>query len=115
MEKVDFISTEDGDDLIVSFAIPEDFDIRSLTLLRTPKYEPILDEHERGVSVSFEYDDVENDLLLKLTIECGKVALKTQNNEYLVDIHTVDPDEIESAKGILEKMNFDNSFEYSIV
>ena len=55
MHRVDFITTERGDDLIVSFAIVAgDFpgDILSLTLLRTPKYEFILDPDERGVSVS---------------------------------------------------------------
>ncbi len=115
MEQISFITTEDGDDLIVSFAISENFDVRSLTLLRTPKYEPILDKHERGVSVSFKNDDIENDLLLKLTIECEKIVLKTQHNEYLVDIHAVDPEEINLAKIILEKMNFDHSFEYADV
>ena len=44
METVAFITTETGDDLIVSFAVcPTDDDpteVESLTLLRTPKYEP---------------------------------------------------------------------------
>ena len=54
MERVDFITAESGDDLIVSFAIrlAEPGEIRSLTLLRTPKYEFLLDESERGVQVS---------------------------------------------------------------
>jgi hypothetical protein len=39
MEEVSFIHTERGDDLIVSFAIlgPEPMEVKSLTLLRTPK------------------------------------------------------------------------------
>ena len=55
MYRVNFITTEQGDDLTVSFAIAgSDFpgDISSLTLLRTPKYEFILDPDERDVSVS---------------------------------------------------------------
>jgi len=53
MENAWFITNEDGDDLIVSFAIPidESGDVKSLTLLRTPKYEFALDESERGVNV----------------------------------------------------------------
>jgi hypothetical protein len=57
METVAFISTENGDDLIVSFAVIDPVDpteIESLTLLRTPKYEHVLGDCERGVSVSFE-------------------------------------------------------------
>lgn len=39
MKNARFITNEDGDDLIVSFAIPADEsgDVKSLTLLRTPK------------------------------------------------------------------------------
>ena len=66
MERVDFISAESGDDLIVAFAISrvDPGEIRSLSLIRTPKYEFILDNSERGVSISDE-DRVEdeNDLL----------------------------------------------------
>ena len=45
MDHVDFITTETGDDLIVSFAIcgDESGEVRSLTLFRTPKYEFIMD------------------------------------------------------------------------
>lgn len=55
MHRVEFITTEQKDDLIVSFAVSAgDFpgDIISLTLLRTPKYEFIFDPNERGISVS---------------------------------------------------------------
>ena len=46
MELVQFISCEDdGTDRIVSFALAYgEMEIRSLTLLRTPKYEAMLDE-----------------------------------------------------------------------
>ena len=57
METVSFISIEDDPpDLILSFAIwePELEDIRSLILMRTPKYEMFLDEAEHGVRVSNE-------------------------------------------------------------
>ena len=53
-EVVAFITIEEGDDLIVSFAIADEEpgEIVSLTLFRTPKYEFILPTDERGVSVS---------------------------------------------------------------
>ena len=41
-----FMTVEEGEDLIVSFAIPldEQGDVKSLILLRTPKYESVLAE-----------------------------------------------------------------------
>jgi hypothetical protein len=58
-ELVAFITTQAGDDLVISFAVckPDDpTDIESLTILRTPKYEVFLYEWERGASVSFGRD-----------------------------------------------------------
>jgi hypothetical protein len=66
MESVSFISIEDEPpDLILSFAIwqPDLEDIRSLILMRTPEYEFVLDETERGVKVSDEaWLDDEDDI-----------------------------------------------------
>ena len=69
MELVSFITLEDdGTDQIVSFAIQVDeMEIKSLTLIRTLKFEALLDETERGVSVSMEYeteDDLKSSRLL---------------------------------------------------
>ncbi|HIJ70758.1 MAG TPA: hypothetical protein HPP87_05260 [Planctomycetes bacterium] len=118
MENASFITTKDGDDLIVSFAIPvdEDWDVKSLTLLRTPKHEFILDEYERGVRVSSEdFPDNENELLQQVAIK-GKMATITSNyRTYTVSIKDVDDVEIKKAKRILKKMNFDRRFELNIV
>ena len=57
MELVSFISIEDDPpDLILSFAIWQTGfeDIRSLILMRTPKYEVLIDESKRGVKVNDE-------------------------------------------------------------
>ena len=51
--RVPFLSVEDGDDLVVSFPLDEHAR-RNLILLRTPKYESLLDDDERGVSVGTE-------------------------------------------------------------
>jgi hypothetical protein len=58
-EPVAFITVQTGQDQIVSFAVvqPDDpADVDSLTILRTPKYEVILEEWERGAKVSFDRD-----------------------------------------------------------
>jgi len=112
MMEAAFITTEDGDDMIVSFAITDpDGDVLSLTLLRTPKYEFVFDDFERGVNVSYEdSDDDEGDLLEEFEIRGDAVRIATARQSYDVDIHRVGADEVEEAKRILDKMNFDGRF-----
>ena len=111
METVQFISCEDDDkDLIVSFALAYgDMDIRSLTLLRTPVFEPLLDDYERGVSVSLEDDD-DVHLLAAVKFEANFVTIETQASTYDLDIGRVDPAEVSEMKAPFKRMNFDNRF-----
>ncbi|MDT8300407.1 MAG: hypothetical protein RQ760_02920 [Sedimentisphaerales bacterium] len=114
MENASFITNEDGDDLIVSFAIPleEEGNVKSLTLLRTPKYEFALDESERGVKIfSDDFSDEENELLEKIAIEGEVVSINTNFRTYTVSIKDVDDMEVEESKRIIKKMNFDERFE----
>jgi len=110
MYRVNFITTEQKDDLIVSFAVAAgDFpgDILSLTLLRTPKYEFILDPDERGVSVSWEEDEDENELLLEVERSGDRVKLNTTRREFTLDVSRVDKRELRRMEKVFEKMNFD--------
>ena len=111
MYKVPFISTEDEDpDLIVSFALGQNAET-SLTLLRTPKYESILDESERGVSVGTgKNGGLKRELLLSVYWLHGQAVVTSSKEEYRLDLSTVDPEEIEDAKKLLNRMNFDNCF-----
>ena len=118
MENAWFITNEEGDDLIVSFAIPIDDagNIKSLTFLRTPKYEFSLEECERGVKVSYEdFPNDKDELLEKLTIEDNMVTITTDHRNYTVNIKNVEPKEIQESKRILKKMNFDGRFELTII
>ena len=117
MERVDFITTESGDDLIVSFAIGQDNpgEIRSLTLMRTPKYEFILNDSECGVSVSDEdCEDDDADFLEELEFQGDEVRIVSQNTKYQLDCGRVDPEEVEDAKKVLRAMNFDSRFRIQI-
>jgi len=110
MHRVDFITTERRDDLIVSFAINTGDlpgDILSLTLLRTPKYEFILEPDERGVSVSWEEDEDENELLLAVERSGDVVKLKTTTRRFILDVSRVDDDDLSRMGKVLHKMNFD--------
>ena len=104
--------------IIVSFDIPVDEygDVKSLTLLSTPKYEFIMDESEQGAKVSFEnFPDDENELLEQVTIEGDVVTITTNYRTYTVSIKDLDDVEIEESKRILKKMNFDGRFELKIL
>ena len=119
MEIVSFISIEDDPpDLILSFAIwqPELDDIRSLILLRTPEYEFVLDETERGVKVSDEalLAD-EEDMLKEIEFAVDFVRIITDHNQFESGLRKVDKKDIEKAKIFLERMNFDNRFEIQAV
>src|SRR6266480_2596760 len=100
MERVTFITTEAGDDLILSFAVqrPQDTSaIDSLTLIRTPKYEFVFEEHERGVKVSFErHDDDKAEFLQKIDyVEADAIVrIQTSSQEYELDVRKVDADEL---------------------
>ena len=118
MELVSFISIEDDPpDLILSFAIwqPELEDIRSLILTRTPKYEFVLDETERGVKVSDEawLDDVD-DVLKEIEFRNDFLRIITVHHQFELDLRKVDKKDIKQAKKFLKKMNFDNRFEMQI-
>lgn len=119
METVSFISIEDDPpDLILSFAIwqPELDDIRSLILMRTPKYESFFDEPKRGVRVSDEaWLHDEDDMLKEIEFGDDLVRIITNSHQFKLDLRKVDRKEIKQAKAILKRMNFDNRFEMRIV
>src|SRR5690242_4391745 len=116
MDTVRFLNIETTDkDLILSFAVidPSDpADIDSLILLRTPVYEPFLDEWRRGVSVSFERHDPEEDDFLD-EVHWDKDAkilrLKTRLRTYRLDLRKVDGKSVSAMRKILRKMNFDGA------
>jgi len=119
MEYVSFITIEDDPpDLILSFAIwePELEDIRSLILMRTPLYEFILDEAERGVKVSDEaWLNDEDEMLKEIKFMGDTVTIVSENHIFELNIRKVAADEINRARNILTRMNFDNRFEITIV
>ena len=119
MELVSFISIEDeSPDLILSFAIwqTEFEDIRSLILMRTPKYEVLLDDFERGVKVSDEARlNDEDDMLRKVEFGDDFVKIISTHHQFDLDLSRVDEEEIDQAKTILKRMNFDNRFELRII
>ncbi len=120
-ETVVFITTEFGDALGLSFAevsLEAPSTVESLTLQRTPKFEFILAEYERGVMVSFDrqdedVDELDKDDLLEAVEyqEAAKrVRLKTSLTEYDLDVRKVALPELVQMRRVLHKMNFDKKF-----
>lgn len=116
MERVLFITTETGADLILSFAVQQPDDpsaIESLSLIRTPKYEFILEEHERGVKVSFERFPASQDELLQsfdYAAVDAVVRIRTSSRHYKLDLRKTDADDLEQMRQVLKLMNFDRKF-----
>jgi len=107
---IPFLSAEDEDDLIVSFGLGAQAQT-SLTLLRSPQLEFALHEEDRGVLVSGESEDGERQLLKAITWGRDTVEVLTTIRSYALNVSAVDPVEIQEAKRVLRKMNFDNKFE----
>jgi hypothetical protein len=120
VELVAFISCETGTDLIVSFAVctPEDSsEVESLTLMRTPKYEGLLYEWERGATVSFEREEKEEDEVVllrevKYAAEEKVVTVTSDHGVYELDVQKVDPEELKEMRRVLRKMNHDSSIKF---
>jgi len=109
-EAVSFITSDDGDDLIVSFALEDDEpgEVVSLTLLRTPKYESILPDDERGVSVSHEVEfDDDGEYLRRIRLATPITAIESTRKRYELDVSGVDRAELKAAGRTLTQMNFD--------
>jgi len=117
MDLVTFITFESGTDLIVSYAVcdPHDYTlIRSLTIMRTPKYEVFLYEWERGASVSFEREGEEADernLLreVEYSPEEKTVRVHTDSHTYALDLRKIESEDLAIMCQIYRKMNFDSS------
>ncbi len=79
MLRVEFITTEDEQDLIVSFAIAPSAE-RSLTLLRSPMYEHLLPVEEQGITVGpLDLKEVEPDFLR--SVQCSARASRSRPND----------------------------------
>ena len=76
----------------------------------------MLDESERGVNVSFDdFPDEDNELLEEIAIIGDVVTIISSYRTYTVSIKDVDQKQIDRAKRILHKMNFDRRFKLKVV
>jgi hypothetical protein len=109
-EVIAFISIEDeAPDLIVSFAL-EPSAYRSITLLRTPAYEGILPEEERGVAVLAGEHGDSRDVLKSISFGSELISINATSTSHLLARGRVSDEEIAEALVMLKRMNFDKRF-----
>ena len=120
MDRVSFIDSESGTDLIIAFAVIDEHDtyhVESLTIIRTPKYELLLEEGERGASVSFRHEEDGDGRRRLLEVshnaDSGMICLACEGKNYELDISDVEKDEIERMNRLFKEMNFDSSIKMS--
>jgi hypothetical protein len=110
---VSFITTQQGDDLMVSFAIADEEpgEVVTLVLLRTRKYEALLPDEERGVTVSHEADfDDEGNYLRRISLAGSVITIESTRRRYELEVSQVDGHELKAARRVLAQMNFDGRF-----
>ncbi len=121
LELVHFMTTEIGDDFILSFFVAKPHDPihgRSIILMRDKKFEHLVAESDRGVKVSDEdvpeNEEAENNFLEGIRIGNTVAEIETTHRRYKLDLHNVGELEIRAAKKVLKKMNYDKRFKLTV-
>ena len=108
-QHVPFLTVEDEDDWVVSFALGPQGAHR-LTLVRTPRLEFMLRPEQRGVSVGAEAGQ-RPALLVAVQWGPKSVDVVSTAKRYSLDISKVDNATRTAALRVLGKMNFDQRFQ----
>lgn len=115
MDKVNFIYTEVGTDIIVSPSIDEDteFGIDGFTIIRTPKYEFILLPHERGACLNWDEETDTREIIKEITCIGNEITFVSNIKSYQFDISNLSKDELNELRKTIDRMNFDKSIQIS--
>ncbi len=121
LELVQFMTTEIGDDFILSFFVAKPHDPihgRSIILMRDKKFEHLVAESDRGVRVSDEdvpeNEEADNNFLEGIRIGNTVAEIETTHRRYKLDLRNVGEPELRAAKKILKKMNYDKRFKLTV-
>ena len=117
--EVQFISLEEDEkDILISFVIPDkEIGVKSLILHRTLFFEEILDEEEKGVKVSLEGEEFEQDYLntlIKIEIKNKEIKILSKFSEYNLGLSRIDDTDINDMIKLLKKQNYDSRFTIEI-
>ncbi len=113
MHTVEFIALEDEDqDFVISFALAPQA-ANSITLHRTPKYESLLPEEERGVVVAagvFGTDERELLVRIQISSKDSVASIISTKKTYDLSLAHIEAEDLEDAVALLHRMNFDSRF-----
>lgn len=112
MDRVNFLTIELDEDLILSFSFDDNttYGVDGYCIHRAPKLEPILAPHERGPTVDW-LDDDTIILIRKVEFDRNVVKITSDNGNEIFDISYISDTEFAAMVNVLKKMNFDSAFE----
>jgi hypothetical protein len=114
MLRATLITSEDDLDLSVSFGL-EPSAAQSLTLLRSPQYEHLLADEDRGTTIAHSGDAHSEPSYIKSVTWVGDtIEFVSTRRNYTVDVSRVEAADIADAKRVLALMNKDGRFSCSI-
>ncbi len=118
MEKVVFTTLEHSDDIIISFSCEEGstFGVEGFTIIRTPKYEFLLQPHERGACIQWEDADDIRVMVDQVFISRKEVRIVTKGKvrEYRFDIRAIGDREYRDLVKHFRLINFDRSIRIEV-
>ena len=113
MKEINFITTENGDDIIISLCSQgtNPLDVSSFIMMRTPKFEPLLEPHKRGICLSWEDEDDIVVIADRININRNEIHIKTRNKieSHKFNIKQISDEDYKSLLKQLEIINFDKS------
>jgi hypothetical protein len=89
----------------------------SLILLRTLLHEEVPDKDERGVRVSLEndeFDEEDRNVLVEMQIENDKIVIRSTFRKYALDVSGIEREDVEEMIRLVRKQNYDNRFRLRI-
>lgn len=114
MLRATLITSEDDVDLSVSFGL-EPSATQSLTLLRSPQYEHLLADEDRGTTIAHSGDPHPEPSYVKSVTWVGNtIEFSSTLRNYAVDVSLVEAADIAEAKRVLALMSKDGRFSCSI-
>ncbi|MFQ5632723.1 MAG: hypothetical protein ACE5I1_28480 [bacterium] len=112
MDKVNFITTEMGTDIIISLSCDEgtEFGIDGFTMIRTPKYEFALMPDERGACINWDDETDTREIVKKITWIGHKITFESSTKKiYRFDLSRLSEVDKKRLWKTIEKINFDRS------
>jgi hypothetical protein len=103
MKKVEFITLEDEQDLIVSFALAPSGQ-ENLTLLRAPHYEHLLPPEERRATVSLSSRREEGDHVTSVLWKDVHVEVESEKHSYSLEASAISQEDKDDVISVLRKM-----------